>query len=115
MGCVGSFQGLPSDGLEVSKPEMSSLRMMTGSSWLLVLALRVACWMRSFDVVDLKVERALSEEMYSVRRRKETPEELRVGLPNDAKGRRSGLSFSCILGRMSDERSAPFATVCNFH
>ncbi len=44
------------------------------------------------EVLDSKRERLCSDEMYSVLRRKLTPEVTEVGLPNVARGRRRALS-----------------------
>lgn len=44
------------------------------------------------DVVDSKRLGLLALEMYSVRRRKDTPESENLGFPRDAKGRRRARS-----------------------
>jgi hypothetical protein len=43
-------------------------------------------------VVDSKRDLDVCEEIYSVRRRNETPESAVLGFPRDARGRRRGLS-----------------------
>lgn len=48
---------------------------------------------RDLDVVDSKRFGLLALEMYSVRRRKETPESENLGFPRVDRGRRSGRSW----------------------
>ena len=52
-------------------------------------------FMRDFDVDDSNPVRRCSEEIYSVRRRKLTPELSPVGFPRVASGRSNATSSGC--------------------